>query len=117
MIEFRKPNRRLEDVLTRYQALEDLREVWQLGLEATNRVLPQYRSKADEIIIRNLTGALELLDNQIDQMAEFDTGKYTLERIIDDLPTAEKIPVLEREIREERQKSDASDEPGTPALG
>lgn len=117
MTAFREPTRRLEDVVTRYQALQDLREIWQLGLEQTTRVLPQYRSKADEIIIKSLGAALELLDNQIDLMAGFDTKKYLLQRTINDLPTADKIPVLEREIRPGRKDQDPPLSDGEPALG
>lgn len=116
MAEFKDSGRRLEDVLTRYQVLADLRETWMLGVEACTRVQPQYRGKADEILISSLTAALELLENQINLMAKFDMGKYSLGRVIDGIPTADKISVPEREGRQ-NQNPNVPDGDGTPALG
>lgn len=125
MADYRESGRRLDDVQTRYKTLQDLREVWQLGLEAHSRVLPQYRSKADTIMISSLTAALELLEHQIDLMSSFDMKKFQLQRTINELPTADRIALDEREeqARLERRKdkdpivSDGNADPGQPPVG
>lgn len=102
--------KQLSDIITRYQALTDLRETWALGVGACNRVQPQYRGKADEVLLKSLTTALELLDRHIDLLSGFDMKKFTLMRTLNDLPTADKIPDTPREEfnRDRRKEKDAA---------
>lgn len=96
----------LTDVVTRYEALQDLREVWQLGLQTLNKIQPQYRSKADEILEKSLTAALELIDKQIENMSSYDMKKFQVMRMIDGLPSSgDSIELGEREeeLRKRRQ--------------
>lgn len=97
MAEFKEPTRSLEDVMTRYAALQELREIWQLGLLGYEKIKPQYVSKADTIAMDGLRAALDLIDRQIDLMSNFDSKKFQLQRIVNDLPTAGKIATTERE--------------------
>jgi len=98
----------LTDVLTRYQALQDLREVWQNGLLTLSKMLPQYRSKADEVLEKSLTTALELVDKQIDLLSDFGNRKFQLMRVIDAIPSGgQSIELGDREeqAREKRRQT------------
>lgn len=67
---------RLEDKGTRFQHLMDLREVWQNGIESIMRLRPQYRSKADEDIMKSLHIAVSFIDKQVDLMSRYDLKQY-----------------------------------------
>ena len=76
----------LEDYGTRYEHLADLRDVWQSGIETITRIKSEYRSVGDELLMKNLALAIELVERQLDLMSKFDLKQYDLRKMVADLP-------------------------------
>ena len=72
----------LTDMGMRYTHLVDMREVWQNGLEAVNRIRPGYVSKSDTLLKTSLEAAISLIDKQLDLMSKIGTKMYDLKREI-----------------------------------
>lgn len=100
----------LSETLTRYEAYQELRELWQNGIVAIERIQPQYVSKADSITLRSLVAAVELIDKRLLELSGFDMKKFDLRRTIDGIQTAETIQLTEREelARKERENKRTS---------
>ena len=76
----------LEDYGTRYEHLADLKDVWQSGIETITRIKSEYRSVGDELLMKNLALAIELVERQLDLMSKFDLKQYDLRKMVADLP-------------------------------
>jgi len=100
----------LEDVGTRYEHLADLRDVWQNGIETIARIKPEYRSVGDELLVKNLTLAIELVEKQLDVMSKFDLKQYDLRKMMADIP---EVPAGEYEKTVPKQLNEGSKPPET----
>ena len=99
----------LLEPVTRYEVYQELLELWRDGIVAIETIKPQYRSKVHEIMLRNLGGALSLLDEHLNKCADFDMEKFKFMRTINAIPQSADIPDTEREAaaRHERENKKA----------
>lgn len=95
----------LMEKITRYEAYQELKEYWQNGITAINRIQEQYRSKSDAIMLKALERACDLLDRRLDELSELDSKKFELRREINGIPrNPEAIPLTEREEHERQSR-------------
>ena len=76
----------LSDTRTRYQFYMELLDMWRDGLEAVSRAYKQFPNAKDALRMKALTAAVLLLEAERDNVANYDTKRFELQRVIDYIP-------------------------------
>jgi len=79
-------NRDLTEVGTRYDHYQELKELWMGGVEVLTRMHENYKTASDEVMRKQLEGAISLIDKQLDILSGFDRKKFDLLREIEAIP-------------------------------
>jgi len=87
----------LEEQGSRYQHYRELYDFWENGLVAIAAINPKYVGRSEEIKKEQLTSATALLRIRMDQLSNYDTKKFELQRVVEDIEMCRQYDKAEKE--------------------
>lgn len=87
----------LQETGTRFEHYRELLDFWEDGLTVLSRINPKYLGQSEEAKITQLNTATSLLRTRIDQLSKFDTEKFKLGKVIDEIEMCRQYDKLEKD--------------------